>query len=101
MSKISYIFVLFYFALLLRSISGFYEQDSVKAVDLINQQITQGLYAATAERSSNYARSFGAKIQKNANKLRPKRKQTYFKAIWILNKFSNLIRIERIIIIQV
>ena len=80
MSKISYIFVLFCFSFVLKSISGFYEQDSIHAVDLINQQITEGLYAATAERSSNFARSFGAKIHTTSNnnaknKLRPKPKQ--------------------------
>ena len=48
-----------------RVISGFYEEDSRKVVESINKQIIQGLNVATAERRPrNYARNFGAKIQR-------------------------------------
>ena len=48
-----------------RVISGFYEEDSRKVVESINKQIIQGLNVATAERRpKNYARNFGAKIQR-------------------------------------
>ena len=48
-----------------RVINGFYEEDSRKVVESINKQIIQGLNVATAERRPrNYARNFGAKIQR-------------------------------------
>ena len=54
-----------FFVCVPRVISGFYEEDSRKVVESINKQIIQGLNVATAERRPrNYARSFGAKIQR-------------------------------------
>ena len=61
-----HIFVCFLFCLcLLKVSSGFYEEESRKVVESINKQIIQGLNVATAERRpKNYARNFGAKIQR-------------------------------------
>ena len=61
-----HIFASFLFCLcLLKVSSGFYEEDSRKVVESINKQIIQGLNVATAERRPrNYARNFGAKIQR-------------------------------------
>ena len=61
-----HIFACFLFCLcLLKVSSGFYEEDSRKVVESINKQIIKGLNVATAERRPrNYARSFGAKIQR-------------------------------------
>ena len=61
-----HIFACFLFCLcLLKVSSGFYEEDSRKVVESINKQIIKGLNVATAERRPrNYAKNFGAKIQR-------------------------------------
>ena len=62
-----------------RVISGFYEEDSRKVVESINKQIIQGLNVATAERRPrNYARNFGAKIQRKVPSPMPGGNEQYW-----------------------
>ena len=52
------------------SVSGFYNEESQRIVESINQQISEGLNAASAERRSHDF-NFGAKIQSSTTRSIP------------------------------